>query len=77
MSAISGGSSPRGRGTLVAEIGAQGEPRFIPARAGNTGRVTGLCNELPVHPRAGGEHRFFGTLTFMSCGSSPRVRGTP
>ena len=57
----SGGSSPRGRGTL--EAFGEGRPafardRFIPARAGNTRLLARTSTpECTVHPRAGGEHR--------------------
>ena len=71
-----GGSSPRGRGTLLdAQAPRLGE-RFIPARAGNTESWAVHWASPPVHPRAGGEH--FMLLTPFKCqdGSSPRGRGT-
>ena len=53
----SAGSSPRGRGTLVAGDNLVVRRRFIPARAGNTSSSTNSASTAPVHPRAGGEHR--------------------
>ena len=70
------GSSPRGRGTPMAIDARRVVLRFIPARAGNT-RSPGLstCN-IPVHPRAGGEHSSAAVTAAMHAGSSPRGRGT-
>ena len=53
-----------------------GDPRFIPARAGNTRVELHAARVVSVHPRACGEHN----LNLIEChvwhGSSPRVRGT-
>ena len=70
------GSSPRGRGTRVrASLRLRG-PRFIPARAGNTALALAGAGSGPVHPRAGGEHRFGSVAGTCYGGSSPRGRGT-
>ena len=70
------GSSPRGRGTPCIVDARHLERRFIPAWAGNT-LVTPPCRtKTSVHPRVGGEHRPSGGNTCLSCGSSPRGRGT-
>ena len=51
--------------------------RFIPARAGNTGRPASSAGLQAVHPRSRGEHD--SSFVRMSCriGSSPLARGTP
>ena len=69
------GSSPRGRGKLIALLGCRVLWRLIPARAGKTGAraVTGLGR--PAHPRAGGENWPCQTRFFLLFGSSPRGRG--
>ena len=72
-----GGSSPRVRGTPLPQLRHGLLPRFIPARAGNTGAQSPHNNTQPVHPRACGEHRRFRNLNHVQYGSSPRVRGTP
>ena len=50
------GSSPRGRGTYRLETATGGEPRFIPAWAGNIERCEWKWWPSTVHPRVGGEH---------------------
>ena len=70
------GSSPRGRGTRVAECTRNGNPRFIPAWAGNTYGNGAVNIHSPVHPRVGGEHAFIMRFILSPCGSSPRGRGT-
>ena len=50
------GSSPRGRGTPVADVVRSMRGRFIPARAGNTHAMKRNTKYITVHPRAGGEH---------------------
>ena len=71
------GSSPRRRGTLVVGREQHVEHRFIPAQAGNTGPANASSTASPVHPRAGGEHRWLLCPGCYSDGSSPRRRGTP
>ena len=73
---ISTGSSPRGRGTLDDAIPRHPIGRFIPARAGNTPPGAPARVEIPVHPRAGGEHSARAFLPASVGGSSPRGRGT-
>jgi len=70
------GSSPRVRGTQVSAVGADGQERFIPARAGNTARARSRRRAAPVHPRACGEHRIVELVPIGADGSSPRMRGT-
>ena len=70
------GSSPRGRGTPIVGQRVPNLHRFIPARAGNTGRGPRVGAAPPVHPRAGGEHTGSGTRRDAGSGSSPRGRGT-
>ena len=71
------GSSPRRRGTLWHAAPFTPRPRFIPAQAGNTLRNPAPRPQLPVHPRAGGEHRSRQRFEHRIAGSSPRRRGTP
>ncbi len=70
------GSSPRMRGTPLADAIAHQHGRFIPAHAGNTRRRTRMRHTRPVHPRACGEHRVRGREKRHAVGSSPRMRGT-
>ena len=71
-----GGSSPRKRGTVGFLDRRLGEPRFIPAQAGNRWRRTAICLGRPVHPRASGEQSRRPSATGNMNGSSPRKRGT-
>ena len=71
------GSSPRERGTLVRGDEDCSDSRFIPARAGNTMIKPDVRIAIPVHPRAGGEHRRPNDYQVPFTGSSPRGRGTP
>ena len=71
------GSSPRGRGTPRRLLEEHPVLRFIPARAGNTGALTGVRFTSSVHPRAGGEHFARQSACLAQYGSSPRGRGTP
>ena len=71
------GSSPRGRGTLERLGCGLGQPRFIPARAGNTAGGSATRPRSTVHPRAGGEHSVSRIPSCSNAGSSPRGRGTP
>ena len=70
------GSSPRVRGTLVCCEPCPKQPRFIPARAGNTSNLEPRPATSPVHPRACGEHQSPRSGWIHVSGSSPRVRGT-
>ena len=73
---VTGGSSPRLRGTRNRYPGRIGCDRFIPASAGNT-QVTDFKTRLiTVHPRVCGEHRRALLAGLLVGGSSPRLRGT-
>ena len=50
------GSSPLARGTHRLPEGGREDPRFIPARAGNTRGGRRGRRRCPVHPRSRGEH---------------------
>ena len=71
------GSSPRLRGTRSRRRGLWTFSRFIPAPAGNTCAENGHSAQVPVHPRACGEHMMLKRREMMLPGSSPRLRGTP
>ena len=70
------GSSPRMRGTLVAQFLRADQIGIIPAYAGNTFGVSRGIARARDHPRVCGEH--MPQLSAMSfvVGSSPRMRGT-
>ena len=71
-----GGSSPLARGTPNLGrhvIKARG---FIPARAGNTGKIPRRRTLFRVHPRSRGEHGPNLNKALDSLGSSPLARGT-
>ena len=70
------GSSPRGRGTPTEPEPHLSARRFIPARAGNTAPQLCEPRQIPVHPRAGGEHYRASNCSDVMIGSSPRGRGT-
>ena len=70
------GSSPRARGTQLADGRGLGRQRFIPACAGNTREMTLIGKSELVHPRVRGEHIHVSAVSSHSCGSSPRARGT-
>ena len=71
-----GGSSPRVRGTQGRNKLQAGPFRFIPACAGNTSTRTATRGAMPVHPRVCGEHLDTRSISPVTLGSSPRVRGT-
>ena len=71
------GSSPRVRGTRLADAGAGEHDRFIPACAGNSIVTSARCQVVLVHPRVCGELREDDVVGAEVAGSSPRVRGTP
>ena len=71
------GSSPRVRGTLGGRLRARWHCRFIPACAGNAGRIPRTRRDPPVHPRVCGERIPRTAGARRDAGSSPRVRGTP
>ena len=70
------GSSPRERGTQPILAHHPDSRRFIPARAGNTTTARRSDRQMPVHPRASGEHSNWSTKFMTATGSSPRERGT-
>ena len=71
------GSSPRVRGTRQRARPSGEIRRFIPAGAGNARRRWPAPVSTPVHPRGCGERATATPGTITTCGSSPRVRGTP
>ena len=73
----SGGSSPRGRGTLGSNDLIATDRRVIPAWAGNTASRSTSTLLSPGHPRVGGEHENSAEEDDANTGSSPRGRGTP
>ncbi len=70
------GSSPRVRGTGGLLVMQGGQPRFIPACAGNSRGQPARHRRRPVHPRVCGEQRRATAAEIVRVGSSPRVRGT-
>ena len=70
------GSSPLARGTRLAQRGRGRVQRFIPARAGNTRRISRWRLRSTVHPRSRGEHLSSSVAASGGCGSSPLARGT-
>ena len=71
------GSSPRVRGTRLADPVRRRQRRFIPACAGNARRRAVRGGARAVHPRVCGERRHHVAHDSPRIGSSPRVRGTP
>ena len=70
------GSSPRVRGTPGRQMLPYPAGRFIPAGAGNAGRISHAADAQPVHPRGCGERNPTENDSPPFAGSSPRVRGT-
>ena len=70
------GSSPLARGTHIRAVEISEHHRFIPARAGNTGRGVDRHPCRSVHPRSRGEHAVAPTEQAPQPGSSPLARGT-
>ncbi len=70
------GSSPLARGTQLRTGRQEIQPRFIPARAGNTIQAAILTLIEAVHPRSRGEHPAVDKDSAPSAGSSPLARGT-
>ena len=69
------GSSPRMRGALLDGCQACALGGIIPADAGSTGRLQGKSLGSRDHPRGCGEHPTPIDRSWMSEGSSPRMRG--
>ena len=76
LSSRPSGSSPLARGTRRDPPRRVREPRFIPARAGNTPAGAGSRAASSVHPRSRGEHRPASRRMEPAAGSSPLARGT-
>ncbi len=70
------GSSPRVRGTGHPRQSPASGERIIPACAGNGMKVCFSLMTPADHPRVCGERSSFPSWSCVSCGSSPRVRGT-
>ena len=70
-----GGSSPRGRGKLLADGRAGPCDRLIPARAGKTSAHSRMSRPSRAHPRSGGENGPLVGDASSAVGSSPRGRG--
>ena len=70
------GSSPLARGTRRHRLGGIDDPRFIPARTGNTAPGRTAPDTRPVHPRSHGEHPPHSPPSVMLFGSSPLALGT-
>ena len=70
------GSSPRMRGTRMSDNVESWRMGIIPAYAGNTFGVSCGIARARDHPRVCGEHMSVVVSTFISKGSSPRMRGT-
>ena len=73
---VSGGSSPRMRGTGANQRERVRRLRFIPAHAGNSARNLHQSPICAVHPRACGEQQGDVVIAQVYDGSSPRMRGT-
>ena len=76
VAALAGGSSPRVRGTQVADFSGTFEQRIIPACAGNASTQVTIAATDADHPRVCGERAHDIPHTDAARGSSPRVRGT-
>ena len=74
--ATRGGSSPLARGTLGGRIVMCCCYRLIPARAGNTIRLSLGHEVTSAHPRSRGEHAAAPVTPVSIDGSSPLARGT-
>ena len=69
------GSSPLARGIHRGVPARAHQPRFIPARAGNTSMLEPFWPASAVHPRSRGEYRWKYRLQVRAAGSSPLARG--
>ena len=70
------GSSPHARGTLAGGVNGLDCRRFIPACAGNAGRLRSSTARRTVHPRMRGEREMHKVARDRADGSSPHARGT-
>ena len=71
-----GGSSPHARGTPFCTDILVSPRRFIPACAGNAGRLRRCSRWMTVHPRMRGERTARAWPARCRNGSSPHARGT-
>ena len=71
------GSSPLARGTLANISNVLLSAGLIPARAGNTEKISDVDLTNWAHPRSRGEHGGVSETEFLGEGSSPLARGTP
>ena len=70
------GLSPLARGTHYGPGKKRAGGRFIPAGAGNSGRLAFQPAPAAVYPRWRGELSVFGITFGFGCGLSPLARGT-
>ncbi|VEA59685.1 Domain of uncharacterised function (DUF2825) [Salmonella enterica subsp. salamae] len=73
---LESGLSPLARGTRRPFLFLVLLFRFIPAGAGNTGRLPIRFFHQPVYPRWRGEHYQIANIAAQVCGLSPLARGT-
>ena len=71
------GSSPRMRGSHLRDCGIGRRLGIIPAHAGLTTLLAGICGPSGDHPRACGAHLKIPPPLWEGLGSSPRMRGSP
>ncbi|CAH2603741.1 conserved protein of unknown function [Rhodovastum atsumiense] len=71
------GPSPRGRGSLFAQVGNGLRSGSIPAWAGEPRHDPSTCCPMRVHPRVGGGAGGSVSPSAVWCGPSPRGRGSP
>ena len=71
------GSSPHMRGAHVTYQPDVTGLGIIPAYAGSTRRIWQLSRSCRDHPRICGEHSGASSLSNVSSGSSPHMRGAP
>ena len=76
VSVATGGSSPRGRGSLIAAPPSASRTRFIPAWAGQPRPRRPRSPSSRVHPRVGGAASIRISTSRPRSGSSPRGRGS-
>ena len=70
------GSSPRMRGSHLRDCGIGRRLGIIPAHAGLTTLLAGICGPSGDHPRACGAHRATRYVMSINRGSSPLMRGS-
>ena len=75
--AVSLGSPPLTRGTLLLPAARMGDFGITPAYAGNTLFLSFFFSPLQDHPRLRGEHDTCADFACVRLGSPPLTRGTP